>query len=295
MRLPKFEYLQPADLSEASAFLERYGGEARLIAGGTDLLVIMKNRKCTPKYLIGLNQIPQLDHISIENGLLKIGSLCTLRAIEVHPVIREQWAMLALAAKSMATLQIRNRGTIGGNLCNAAPSADTAPSLIALGATAVLASKKGERTIPMEEFFAGPGKTTLQDGEILKEIQVPKLPPQSGGVYLKHGRRKAVDLAVVGVAGLITINKANNHCTDARIVLGAVAPIPLRVKKAEEALINRTIDDASIEEAARIAMDESRPITDIRSSKEYRKEMVKVFTRRALKESLLLAQSDSRR
>ena len=292
MRLPKFEYLQPTDLSEALDFLERYRGEAKLIAGGTDILSAMKKRELTPKYLISLNQIPQLDYINCENGFLKIGSRCTIRAIEVHPVIREQWGILAQAAKSIGSVQIRNLATVGGNICNAAPSADTAPSLIALGSKVVLVSKTNERSIPLEEFFEGPGETNLQEVEILKEIQVPQLPPQSGGVYMKYSRRKAVDLAIVGVAGIITINRENNYCTDARIVLGAVAPIPLRIKKAEEALTNRIIDDDSLEKAAQIAMDESRPISDLRSSMEYRKEMVKVFTRRALKESLLLAKSE---
>ena len=292
MRLPKFEYLQPADLNEALDFLERYRGEAKLIAGGTDILSAMKKRQLTPKYLISLNQIPQLDYISFENGFLKIGSRCTIRAIEVHPVIREQWGILAQAAKSIGSVQIRNLGTVGGNICNAAPSADTAPSLIALGSKVVLVSKTGERIIPLEEFFEGPGMTNLQEFEILKEIQVPKPPPQSGGVYMKYSRRKAVDLAIVGVAGVITINRESNYCTDARIVLGAVAPIPLRIRKAEEALTNRIIDDDILEEAAQIAMDESRPICDVRSSMEYRKEMVKVFTRRVLKESIFLAKSN---
>lgn len=291
MRLPKFEYLQPTDLYEALDFLERYRGEAKLIAGGTDILLTMKNRELTPKYLISLNQIPQLDYIRFENGFLKIGSRCTIRTIEVHPVIKEQWGILAQAAKSIGTVQIRYQGTVGGNICNGAPSADTAPSLIALGSKVVLVSKTGERIIPLEEFFEGPGKTNLKEFEILKEIQVPKRPPHSGGVYLKCSRRKAVDLAIVGVAGLITINKENNYCTDARIVLGAVAPIPLRIRKAEEVLTKRIIDDGSLEEAAQIAMDESRPISDVRSSMEYRKEMVKVFTRRVLKESIFLAKS----
>jgi CO/xanthine dehydrogenase FAD-binding subunit len=290
MRLPKLEYFQPTHLNEAFDLLERYKGEAKLIAGGTDILLLMKNRKLTPKYLVSLNKIPGLDTVQSDKGLLKIGARCKIHAIETHPVIRKQWGMLAQAAGLLGSVQVRNLATIGGNLCNAAPSADTASPLIALDAKAVIVSKKGERVLLMEEFFKGPGATDLKEGEILKEIQVPKMSPKSGGYYLKFSRRKAMDLAHVGVACVITMD-GKDSCRDARIVLGAVAPTPLRVRRAEEALKSKVMDGESMEKASQIAMEESRPISDVRSSEWYRKKMVKVMTGRALKQAISLAKS----
>ena len=184
----------------------------------------------------------------------------------------------------MASMAIRNVGTIGGNLCNAAPSADTAPALIGLGARVKILGSEGERIVALEDFFTGPGTTILKTAELLVEIQVPVLAVNTKAVYLKHSMRGAIDLAIVGVAAVIAMD--GELCQDARVVLGAVAPTPIRAKQAEEVLRGKRIDDALIEKAAQAASAESRPITDVRSSAEYRREMIKVFTRRAVREAI---------
>ncbi len=291
MRLPKFEHLQPTRLDEAFDLLERHKGEAKLLAGGTDIIVRMKHRMMTPKYLVSLSRIPDLDYIRSDDGALKIGAMARLNDIGDHPVVNKDWAILAQAARSIGSVQSRNRATMAGNICNASPSADSAPSLIALNSQVVLVSKGGERILPVEEFFKGPGETAIKAGEILKEIQVPKMNPKSGGYYLKYSMRGAMDLAIVGVACIVTPNGKAGYCEDVRIVLGAVCPTPLRIREAEEALKNKAVDEAVLEKAARIAMDESCPISDVRSSAEYRKKMVKVMTRRAFNKALSLAKA----
>lgn len=282
-RLPKFEYFQPRTVQETCSLLSQHKGKARIIAGGTDLLPQLKRREAVAEYLIGLKGIPGLDYIKYdETDGLRFSALATLHAIETSPIIREKFNPLFQAVYSMASTQIRSRGTVGGNLCNAAPSADTAPALISLGARLKLVSPRGERTIPLEEFFTGPGETVLGEDELLVEIQVPNLPPHSGGVYLKHSIRRAMDLALVGVAAVITLE--NGTCKDVKIVLGAVAPTPVRASKAEKVLKGKVLGDGLIEQAAKEAAGEARPISDIRSSLEYRREMVEVLTRRAVKQ-----------
>ena len=285
MPLPRFEYLAPKTLQEACSLLSQHKEKAKVGAGGTDLLVKMKGREFTPQYIIGLKNISDLDYIRYDKAAgLRIGALATIDSIASSAAIRERFSSLADAADKMATPQVRNLGTIGGNLCNAAPSADLAPPLISLGAKAKLVSPQGERTIALEEFFTGPGETVLQTGEILAEIQVPSQPPNTGGAYLKISRT-AVDLALVGVAALITLEPKDGICSDAKIALGAVAPTPIRAKKAEGAIKGKRIEDGSIEEAAQLASEEARPISDVRSSSYYRTEMVKVLTRRAIRQA----------
>jgi CO/xanthine dehydrogenase FAD-binding subunit len=290
MRLPRFEYLGPKTIQEACSMLSEHGDKARVIAGGTDLLVIMKTKEVTPQYVIGLRSIPNMDYIRADPKGLRIGALATLESLAESSVIRERFPFLADAAGKMATAQVRNMGTIGGNLCNAAPSADTAPSLICLGAMAKLAGPRGERVVPVEEFFAGPGKTVLKAGEILAEIQLPNQPAHTGGAYLKLSRL-AVDLAVVGVAALVALEGKGGTCKEARIALGAVAPTPIRAKKAEAVLQGKKINDGLIEEAGRIAAEEARPITDVRGSAFYRSEVIKVLTKRVIRQAAQQAKS----
>jgi CO/xanthine dehydrogenase FAD-binding subunit len=290
MRLPRFEYLGPKTIQEACSMLSEHGDKARVIAGGTDLLVIMKTKEVTPEYVIGLRGIPNMDYIKADAKGLRIGALATLESIAESSVIRERFPFLADAAGKMATAQVRNMGTIGGNLCNAAPSADTAPSLICLEAMVKLAGPRGERVVAVEKFFTGPGKTVLKDGEILTEIQLPNQPAHTGGTYLKLSRL-AVDLAVVGVAALVTLEGKGGTCSEARITLGAVAPTPVRAKKAERVLQGKKINNGLIEEAGRIAAEEARPITDVRGSVFYRSEIVKVLTKRAIRQAAQQAKS----
>jgi len=285
MGLPKFEYLRPKTIQEACSLLSQYGDKARVMAGGTDLLVKMKDRAVTPQYLIGLSGIPNLDYIEADAEGLRIGALATIKSIIDSSVIQERFRLLADAASKMATVQVRNMGTVGGNLCNAAPSADSAPPLICLGAKAKLVGLKGERVIALEEFFTGPGETVLKAGEILTEVQVPNQPAHTGGAYQKISR-VAVDLAVVGVAALVTLEGKNGLCSEARITLGAVAPTPIRAKRAEGVLKGKKIEDGLVEEAGRVASEEARPITDVRGSVYHRTEMVRVLTKRAIRQAL---------
>lgn len=286
MSLPKFGYLAPGTIGEACTLLSRYKGRAKVIAGGTDLLVKMKDRELTPQYLVGIRNIAELDYIDYDgmNGL-RLGAMTSNQSLATSLIIRQKFGILATAAAEIGTPQIRHLGTVGGNLCNAAPSADTASALIALGAEVRLVNSTGERTIALEDFFTGPGETVLKDDELLTEIQVPNLPPRTGGIYLKLFSRSAVDIATVGVAVMLTMWR-DGICYNARIVLGAVAPTPLRAKQAEEIITGRRLEDGVVEQAAQAAAREARPISDVRSSAEYRREMVRVLTRRAIMQSL---------
>ena len=282
MSLPKFEYLAPKTVNEACKLLAKYRGRAKVIAGGTDLLVKMKNREQTLQYLVGIKNIADLDYIHYNPVVgLRIGALTSHQSLANSPTIREKFTILAMAAAEIGSPQIRNMGTVGGNLCNALPSADTASPLIALKATVKLVTSKKERTIDLEKFFTGPGETLLKDDELLTEIQVPSLPPRTGGTYLKLYSRGAVDIATVGVACILTLGE-NENCEDARIVLAAVAPTPLRAKRAEEIMKGKKIEDGIFEEAAEAAFDEAKP----RSSPEYKREMVRVLTKQAIMQSL---------
>jgi len=284
-RLPKFDYLAPATLDEAFSLLSEYKGRVKVIAGGTDLVPKLKRREMgAPEYVIDLKGLPGLDEIKQAAGGLTIGALVTIGAVESSAIIGEKFAILAQAAQSMASPQIRNRGTIAGNICNAVPSADSAPPLLTLGARLKIASGKGERTANIEDFFTGPNQTALGDDEILQEIQIPDMPPKSKGIYLKLTPRRAMDLAIVGVAVLVT--PEDGVCKDIRIALGAVAPTPIRAKKAEALLKGQKLDGALIEKAARTAAGQSKPIDDHRASAEYRRDMVEVLVRRAIKQAI---------
>ncbi len=285
MSLPKFQYLAPKSVEEACSLLVQHTEKAKVVAGGTDLLVNMKNRELTPQYLIGLKNIPNLDYVKYDAAEgLRIGALASHKTIARSPLVRDKFDLLADAASKVGTPQIRNMGTIGGNLCNAAPSADTASPLIVLGATVKLVSPKGERTVPLEQFFTGPLETCLELDELLTEIRVPEPAPRTSGVYLKLCARGTVDIATVGVALVLTLAD-DSSCTDVRIALTTAAPTPMRAKRAEQVLIGKSLEDNVIEETAQTASEEARPRTSMRGTAEYRREMVKVLTRRALKQA----------
>jgi carbon-monoxide dehydrogenase medium subunit len=284
-RLPKFNYLAPATLDEALSLLAQYKSKARVIAGGTDLVPKLKRREVkAPEYVIDLKGIPGLDKIRRDTGGLTIGALVTIGVVESSPLIQQKFAILAQAAQSMASPQVRNRGTIAGNICNAVPSADSAPALLTLGARLKLISRKGERTINIEDFFTGPNRTALTDEEILLEIKIPDMPPKSKGVYLKLSPRRAMDLAIVGAA--VVVVPEDGICKDIRIALGAVAPTPLRTMKAETVLKGQKFNDNLIEKAAKAAAAEASPIDDHRASAEYRRDMVEVLVKRAIKQAI---------
>jgi carbon-monoxide dehydrogenase medium subunit len=283
-RLPKFEYLAPKTIEEALAILKDLKDQARVMAGGTDILVQMKNREITPAYLVGIKNISSLDYVEYgQNDGLRFGALSTVGSIENSSLIQKKYNILTQAVRSMASTQIRNVATIAGNLCSALPSADTAPALLVSGAKLKLRNYQGIRVVPIEEFFTGPRRTVLRDDELLTEIQVPDLTPDNKGVYLRHGLRKAMALASASVA--VMMNFEDQYCKDIKIALGAVAPTPHRVARAEVVLRRQHLDDALIAEAARVASEEAQPISDIRASADYRRELVRVLTARAIKQA----------
>lgn len=282
----------PQSLQEASALLSEYGDKAEVMAGGTDLLIRMKRGVSFPEIIISLNGIQGLDHIDhdVIRGL-RIGALTKLRSIRDSPLVKDRFAVLSEAAGMLGTPTIRNHATLGGNLCNAAPSADTAPALIVLGASVKLAGPKGDRTLPIEEFFTGPGATALNRDELLREIRVPAMRPQCGTAYLKQKRSEAADLAVVGVA--VLIETKGDTIVDARIALGAVGPTPFRAKKTEYVLIGKKPDENLLEEAGLAASSESCPIDDIRASADYRRELVALLVKRAVNQAIERISSES--
>lgn len=277
----RFEYFEPTTLGEATALLSHYGARAQPLAGGTDLLVELKEQLRRADCVVNIKRIPGMDGLSYNpREGLRIGALVTAREIELSRFVLEHYPNLVQAVRELGSIQVRNRATIVGNVCRASPSADTLPPLIADGGRIELFGEKGARALALEEFFTGPGKTVLAPGELATAIVLPPPAPRTGKVYLKHGRRKAMELATVGVAVSLTLN------ADVKIVLGAVAPTPIRARAAEDVLRNRKLDEALIQKAAKAAEDESRPISNVRASAEYRRAMVRVLTRRALEQAL---------
>ena len=281
----RFNYLEPRTIEEAVSLLIKYQGMAKVIAGGTDLLNQIRLKMIKPEYIVDIGYIPGLDYVKYDaEGRLSIGALATIRSLEMSAELQRHHPVVSQAASLIGSMAIRNVGTIGGTLCHASPSSETAPSLIGLGASVKLMGPDGERAVALEKFFTGPGQTVLQKGELMVEIQVPPMPPNAKGVYLKHSLRGTVNPAIVGVAVVGAMD--GKRYREIKLVLGAVAPTPIRAKTAEEILRGKEIDDALVEKAAQAASDESSPITDVRASADYRKEMVKVFTRYALRNGI---------
>ena len=284
MTLSRFEYFAPETIEQGVMLLKEKGDGAVVMAGGTDLLIKLRHRLLSPKAVIGLKRIKGLDRIAFDKKRgLSIGATVLLGDIASHPDILKKYPAIAYAAQETATVQVRNMGTVAGNLCNAAPSADNAPTLIAMGAEVTLVSAKGERKLPLDQFFKGPGLTAIEQGEILTSIFVP-LPPPSSGVSYKHiSARGKVDISAVGVSAMVIMS--GETCKEGKIVLGAVAPVPLRAIKTEKLIKGKKLTGELIERAGVQAADESRPITDVRATAEYRKKMVYVLTKRALREA----------
>jgi len=280
-----FEYLEPKTVEEAVSLLSKYRGKAKVIAGGTDLVVQMRGELTKPQYVVDITAISGLDYINYdEKGGLRVGALTTIRGLERSTVLHQRYPVISVAASRLGSVAIRNVGTLGGNLCNAASSAEMAPALIGLSARAKIAGPDGERIVPLEDFFTGPGITVLKTEELLLEIEVPALLSGTKGIYLKHAIRGTGDLAIVGVAVMVTPEPKGEVCRDIKIVLGAVAPTPMRAHNAEEIIKGKRVDKALINKSAQVASDEACPISDVRASAEYRRDMVKVFTQRALRE-----------
>lgn len=284
----RFGYFEPRTLAEAVALLGRYAGSASVLAGGTDLLVEIREHLRRPAHVINIKCIPGMQHLGYDaQSGLRLGALATAREVELSPAVSKHYPSLLQAVRELGSIQVRNRATVVGNVCRASPSADTLPPLIADGARLKLYGRDGERAVPLEEFFKGPGKTALEPDELVTEILVPPPPPRTGKVYIKHGRRKAMELATVGIAVSLTLHK--NSCSEIRVVLGAVAPTPIRARAAEGLLRGAELNEGLIERAAKAAMGESRPISNVRASADYRRDMVGVLTRRALRQAWDLA------
>jgi len=280
--MKNFTFVKATTLKDAVFVLQKYGPKARILAGGTDLLVEMKlSRENSPHYVVSLKGLDELNYLRKERDGLAVGAVTPLRELLASSLVKEQYPALVDAAKNLGSAQVRNLGTVGGNICRAAPSADLVPPLAVYGARAIIYGPGGERSVPLEEFFVGPQETVLKTGEILTGVYVPKPPSTSGSAYVKHGTRKAMEIAIVGVAALLQFD-GKKKCQDARIGLGAVAPTVMRAQKAEEALRGQVLEDGPIEKAAEAAALAAQPISDVRSGAEYRREMVRVFTRRAI-------------
>jgi len=278
------DYFEPKTVGEAVSLLAKYGAEAKVIAGGTDMLVDMKYKE-EPGCLINIKKIPGLSSIQANGGSLRIGALTTIRDIETNALVRDKLTVLWESSHQFASLQIRNTATIGGNICRASPSGETLAPLLVLEAKGKCVSADGERTEPFSSLFQGPGKTSLGAKGLLTEIDVPYPAAGSKSVYLKHAVRGAMDIAMVGVAVLLTPDAAKNNVQDVRIGLGAVAPTPIRATKTEALLRGKPLSAALLKEAAAMAATESSPINDQRSSAENRRWIVEALTRRGLEQT----------
>lgn len=260
--------------------LAKYGPAARLLAGGTDVIPMMKRGAMLPEHLINLKTIPRLNIIKKSGKNLRIGALTTVESIKENELIRKKFISLYESAYDLGTFQCRSMATVGGNICRASPAADLAPPLLALDANVIVNSAKGKRTISIENFFLNPGENALKPYEILTEFSIPALPPHTGTSFMKLGRT-AEDLAKINAA--VTITVSGNVCKYARIALGSVAPTPMRARKAEEALVGNKLDDGVIEDAAKQAAYETKPVSDTRSTAAYRKEVSRIITRRMIR------------
>lgn len=284
MYLPDFEYYAPESITETCQLLQQFGPRAKVIAGGSDIIVKMKKEVLAPEILVSIKNLAQLKKIEYVPGKgVVVGARATHNELYKSKVLAEKYPSVSNAAGQMADNQVRNIGTIGGNFSNAVPSADLPPVFIALNATVKLEGVDGERTMPLEDLFAGPGKTVMTQDELITEVVIPDQ-KMTGSHYIKFGLRKSGALAVVGVA--VAVQVENNVIKDARVALGAVAATPLRAKKTEEFLKGKTVSDEMLAEAGVIASGECKPISDIRASAEYRADLVRIFTKRALRKAI---------
>ncbi|MDI6764180.1 MAG: xanthine dehydrogenase family protein subunit M [Thermodesulfobacteriota bacterium] len=274
----EFEFVEPHTIEEAMKWMAAYRGNAKFMAGGTDLIVRMKMGRARPEAIINLSKIPALRYLNIELGL-RIGVLTTFRQIERNGFIQKRYTAFHEAAKAVTSIQIKTMGTLGGNLCHGSPAADSAPPLIAFGAEVRMIEGDKERTIPLENFFSGPGQTLLTREELMVEIQVPEPKAKTGSAFVKLGRVSA-DLAKVSAA--VVIEREEDFCRDCKMVMGSVAEVPLRAKGAEKILMGRKFKEDLVEKASLQVSEEIKPINDMRSTAWYRKEVSKVLVRDAI-------------
>ena len=283
MLLPGFEYHEPSTLEEALKLLHELGGNARVLAGRTDLLVKMKQKIEKPKHVISVARIPGLNEIVPRNGhAITVGAGATAAALSRHELVRDRFIPLALAAGRLGAPMIRNRATIGGNLVNARPAADLPPACMVLDASLKLKSASGERDVSVNEFFRGPGETVIEPNELLVSIHVETPPPWSGGSYIKLGARKTLEISMVNVATKLTLQSADGPIVDAKIALGAVAPTPVRAHASEELIKGAMPSQELFQQAGEVGVGMCSPITDHRGTLEYRCMMIEVLIKRSL-------------
>jgi carbon-monoxide dehydrogenase medium subunit len=289
----EFDYFAPKTLEEALDLYGQFGDGARLYAGGTELVNQMRAGIVKPRQLIDLKQIPGLDTIHLTPTGLKLGALTKIHDIEFSEVIQKAFPAISHAAGSLGSVQVRNKATIGGNICRCSPSADNIPPLLALDATLKIVEKGCEKTVHLPEFLLGPGKTILKPGQIMTEIFVPNLPAYSACTYLKLSPRKQMDLAIAGVAVMLTTDKTMTKCVNVRIGMGAVGPVPMRAPKTEAILNGNQISDELIAKAADEASTECKPMNDVRATEWYRRKMVAVLVKRAFNACLTSIKTDA--
>lgn len=291
MRLPKFEFHEPTTVSKACEVMGHLGATARLLAGGTDLVVNMKKKVVRPDHVVSLGRIDILKGIIEGNGLLTIGACVTAAELAGSQVIRRKLAALADGAGVLGSPLIRNLATVAGNLVSARPAADLPPPLMVYGARAMLSKTSGERSVELKDFFVGPGKTVMDPDEILTRITIVVPQGRYGDSYIKLGVRQTLEISLVNVAAFIQLDGPDGSIAKARIVLGSVGPIPLRAVSAEKALMGQSPSDALFARAGEAAAGDAKPIDDFRGSAEYRRDMVAVLTKRALNAALDRARS----
>jgi carbon-monoxide dehydrogenase medium subunit len=281
-----FEYRTPKSLKEVQQDLKQFGTDAKLIAGGTALVIMMKQRLVSPTCLISLRSVRGLSGIAEKNGELRIGGATTHREVETSSLVRRRLPFLAETYRHVATVRVRNMATVGGGLAHADPNQDPPPTLIALGASVKVGSADGGRTISLEEFFTDYYETVLKPDEVITELSVPRLPPNSGAAFLKFLPRTADDYATVSAAAVVTLDRTKKIFSDVRIALGSVGTTPIRARAAEAVLRGQPVKAEALREAAEKAKQAVDPIGDFRGSAAYKKEMAGVFVRRALEKAL---------
>ena len=278
--MSEMRYAAPANLEEAVALLARANGSARVLAGGTDLLIQMRSGRVAPELLLDVKGIAELRTIAPENGGWRFGAAVSCMELVEHEAFAQAWPGVADAVRLIGSVQVRGRATVGGNLCNASPAADSVPALIAAGALARIAGPAGQRDAPVEELVVGPGKTALAPGEIVASFLLPARAPRSGDAYLRFTPRSEMDIAVVGAGVNLTLD-AQGVCTQARLSLGAVAERALLVPQAGAALVGSRVDAAALERLAAAARAACKPIDDKRGTRAFRIKIAGVLARRA--------------
>jgi carbon-monoxide dehydrogenase medium subunit len=286
-----FDYRAPTTLEEALDLLHQHGEDARPIAGGTALVILMKQRLVQPKLIVSLRRIPTLEQFGADDGLLRLGATVTHRTVETSPLVRERWPLLAETFRHVATVRIRNMATVGGGIVHGDPNQDPPPALLVLEARARLRSLAGEREVPLAEFFRDYYETAIQPGEILTEVLVPAPPPRAGWAWVKFLPRTADDYATVSVACLLTLENGTDRCQEVRLALGSAGTTPIRARAVEAALRGERLTPERLREAAQLAAGEVDPISDFRGSAEYKRDMAVVWTRRALEQALARARA----